>query len=77
MTENILIKSVKYHRDVYSYQKLFDHSGLRQWEREKRDIREEAKKEAIERIKNHNFKLDQHRKKELDTIYKKACKEFS
>ncbi len=77
--ENFLTypETLKNFRSEFWIPNLFEHYTLRQWQdKGSLSVQDRAREIAKKRIAAHQFELNKEVKRELDSIYKKACKDL-
>ena len=69
--------TLAHYREAFWSPELFEHTSLATWrQRGGKSVRERAREIARRRIADHEYQLDEDRRKELDRIYRHAKKEL-
>jgi len=64
------------YRRIYWYPRLFDYSLLHTSRREMKSLTDRAKEMARKKIAEHNFQLEESKKRKLEKIYREAIKKI-
>jgi len=66
--------TVRLLRNIYKPMKLFEHMKLHSWMKDGKPLRAKALAIVEDRIRNHDYRVDEKARRELETIYKRAEK---